>query len=169
MNDELKVQDGQVVSIDYTLRVEGEIVDSSEGQDPLEFLQGAGNIIPGLERELYGMAIGENKKVVVAAADAYGEFEEEAVVSVPKSEFPSEIPLELGTELQVRGQDGETMYGHISEIGEENIELDFNHPLAGKELHFDVTITALRDASDEELLHGHVHGDEHDEDEDDKE
>jgi FKBP-type peptidyl-prolyl cis-trans isomerase SlyD len=161
MSDELKVADGQVVSIDYTLRVDGEVIDSSDGHEPLEFLQGEGNIIPGLERELYGMAVGESKKVVVAAADGYGEFDEEALVEVPKAEFPAQIPLELGIELQVRGQDGETMHGHISNIGDETVELDFNHPLAGKELHFDVTIAGLREASDEELLHGHVHGDEH--------
>jgi FKBP-type peptidyl-prolyl cis-trans isomerase SlyD len=157
MSNELRVEDGQVVSMDYTLRVDGEIVDSSEGHEALEFLQGAGNIIPGLERELYGMAVGESKKVVVAAADAYGEFDEEAVVSVPKGEFPPQIPLEVGTELQVRTQDGGTMSGRISNVGLETVELDFNHPLAGKELHFDVTIAGLREASDEELLHGHVH------------
>ena len=161
MSDELKVADGQVVSIDYTLRVDGEVIDSSDGHEPLEFLQGEGNIIPGLERELYGMSVGESKKVIVAAADGYGEFDEEALVEVPKAEFPAQIPLELGIELQVRGQDGETMHGHISNIGDETVELDFNHPLAGKELHFDVTIAGLREASDEELLHGHVHGDEH--------
>ena len=161
MNDILKVQDGQVVAMDYTLHVDGEVVDSSEGHEPLEFLQGVGSIIPGLERELYGMAIGETKKVVVAAADAYGEFDEQALVDVPKGEFPSQIPLEPGTELQVRGQDGETMYGRITNVGEETVQLDFNHPLAGKELNFSVTIAALREASDEELLHGHVHGEEH--------
>lgn len=157
MNDVLKVTDGQVVSMDYTLRVDGEVIDTSEGQEPLEFLQGVGNIIPGLESELYGMSVGESKKVVVAAADGYGDFSDEAVLEVPKGEFPAEIPLEIGTELQVRGQDGETMYGRISKIGDEVVELDFNHPLAGKELHFDVKIAALREASDEELLHGHVH------------
>lgn len=161
MSEVLKVADGHVVAMDYTLRVDGEVVDSSEGHEPLEFLQGVGNIIPGLERELYGMAVGESKKVIVAPADGYGEFDEEALVEVPKGEFPAQIPLELGTELQVRGQDGETMHGYISNVGEEMIELDFNHPLAGKELHFEVTIANLREASDEELLHGHVHQDGH--------
>ena len=163
MNGILKVDDRQVVSMDYTLRVDGEIVDSSEGQKPLEFLQGVGNIIPGLEQELYEMEIGQSKQVVVAAVDGYGEFQAEAVVNVPKSEFPEQIPVEIGTELQVRGQNGETLYGRISKIEDDNVELNFNHPLAGKELHFDVTITALREASDEELLHGHVHGDDNEE------
>lgn len=159
MSEILKVEDGQVVAMDYTLRVDGEIVDTSEGHEPLEFLQGGGNIIPGLERELYGMAVGESKQVVVAAVDAYGEFDQEALVEVPKGEFPAQIPLELGIGLEVHGQNGENLHGRISNIGEESVELDFNHPLAGKELHFDVTIAALREASDEELLHGHVHGD----------
>jgi FKBP-type peptidyl-prolyl cis-trans isomerase SlyD len=162
MSDVLKVEDGQVVSMTYTLQVEGQVVDSSDGNEPLEFLQGVGNIIPGLERELYGMAIGESKQVIVVAVDAYGEFDEDAIVEVPKAEFPADIPVEIGTELQVHGQDGETMYGHISQVGEETVQLDFNHPLAGKELQFSVTIAALRPASDEELLHGHVHGEEHD-------
>ncbi len=166
MSEGLKVTDGQVVAMDYTLRVDGEIADSSEGHEPLEFLQGVGNIIPGLESALYGMAVGESKKVIVSAADGYGEFDAEALVEVPRAEFPPQIPIELGIELQVRGQDGETMHGHISKVGEETVELDFNHPLAGKELHFDVTITALREASDEELLHGHVHQDGQEEEED---
>lgn len=154
MNSTLKVDDGQVVSMDYTLRVDGEVVDTSEGREPLDFLQGVGNIIPGLETELYGMEVGQSKKVVVVAADAYGEFQEDAVVNVPKSEFPEQIPVEVGTELQVRGQNGETMYGRITKVEDENVELNFNHPLAGKELHFDVTITALREATDDELLQG---------------
>jgi FKBP-type peptidyl-prolyl cis-trans isomerase SlyD len=161
MSDILKVEDGQVVAMDYTLRVDGEVVDTSEGHEPLEFLQGVGSIIPGLERELYGMAVGESKKVVVAAVDAYGEFDKEALVEVPKGEFPAQVPLQLGIGLEVQAQNGETLHGRISNIGDETVELDFNHPLAGKELHFDVTIAALREASDEELLHGHVHGDGH--------
>jgi FKBP-type peptidyl-prolyl cis-trans isomerase SlyD len=156
MTNILKVEDGQVVSMDYTLRVDGEVVDTSEGREPLDFLQGVGNIIPGLERELYGMEVGQSKKVVVAAADAYGEFQDDAVVSVPKGEFPPQIPLEIGTELQVRGQNDETLYGRITKVEDENVELNFNHPLAGKELHFDVTITALREASDDEVLQGQV-------------
>jgi FKBP-type peptidyl-prolyl cis-trans isomerase SlyD len=162
MNSTLKVDDGQVVSMNYTLRVDGEVVDTSEGREPLDFLQGVGNIIPGLERELYGMEVGQSKKVVVSAADAYGEFQDDAVISVPKGEFPAEIPLEIGTELQVRAQNGETLHGRITKVEDENVELNFNHPLAGKELHFDVTIAGLREASDDELLHGHTHNGETD-------
>ncbi len=154
---DLKVQEGFVVSINYTLHVDGELIDSSQGNEPLEFLQGAGNIIPGLEDELYGMKIGENKKVTVAPEDGYGELDEEAFVEVPKDQFPSDIPLEEGVELQVQGEDGEPMMARIDEVGEDVVTLDFNHPLAGKELAFDVTIVALREATEEEMEHGHSH------------
>ena len=158
MSDGLKVEDGQVVSMDYTLRVDGEVVDTSDGQAPLEFIQGTGNIIPGLERELYGLTIGASKKVSVAAADAYGELDPEAYADVPRAEFPNNIPLEKGIQIQLRDQSNNPMYARIDTFTDESVKLDFNHPLAGKTLNFDVTIVALRGASPEELDHGHVHG-----------
>ena len=90
------VQDGLVVSMDYKLTVDGEVLDSSEDAGPLQFLAGYGNIVPGLERELAGMKIGESKDVVVAPADGYGEFDEEAFMEVPRNEFPSDLQLEEG-------------------------------------------------------------------------
>lgn len=154
-----KVQAGRVVAMDYTLHVDGEKIDSSEGREPLEYLQGAGNIIPGLEREITGMEVGESKKVVVSPADGYGESDPEAFIEVPRSEFPSDIPLELGLELQVQDPSGNPMYARIDAITDESVRLDFNHPLAGKELHFSVHIVGLREPTDEELDHGHVHSD----------
>ncbi len=156
--DLMKIEDGQVVSMDYTLRVDGELIDSSDGRGPLEFIQGTGNIIPGLERELYNMVIGDNKKVSVAPADGYGELDNEAFIDVPRAEFPDNIPLEKGIEIQVRDQSGHPMYARIDAIADESIKLNFNHPLAGKTLNFDVTIMGVRDATAEELSHGHVHG-----------
>ncbi len=161
MSNLMKVQDGCVVSMDYTLHVDGELVDTSSGRAPLEFLQGAGNIIPGLEDELYEMAVGESKKVVVAPVDGYGEFDSEAVVEVPREEFPPEIPLEVGVELQVTDESGNPMLARITAVTDDLVVLDFNHPLAGKELHFDVKIVGLRDATDEEMEHGHAHDEEH--------
>lgn len=158
MSKDLKIQDGQVVSMDYTLHVDDEVVDSSAGRGPLEFIQGTGSIIPGLERELYGMIVGDNKKVSVAPADAYGEMDNEAYIEVPRAEFPDNIPLEKGIEIQVRDQSGHPMYARIESFNEETIKLNFNHPLAGKTLNFDVTIVGVRDATAEELSHGHVHG-----------
>jgi FKBP-type peptidyl-prolyl cis-trans isomerase SlyD len=158
---ELTVQDGQVVSMEYSLHVDGEMIDSSRGREPLEFLQGAGNIIPGLEDELYGMEIGETKNVIVSAEDGYGELDPDAFIDVPREQFPAEIPLEVGVELQVRDESGHPMMARIDTVQADSVRLDFNHPLAGKELVFDIKIVGLRDATDEELEHGHVHSDEH--------
>lgn len=147
--------------MEYTLHVDGQLVDSSEGRAPLEFLQGAGNIIPGLEEELYGMELGESKNVIVSAEDGYGELDPDAFVDVPRAQFPAEIPLEPGIELQVRDDTGRVLLARIDRVDDQNVRLDFNHPLAGKELNFQVKIVGLRDATEEELQHGHVHGEGH--------
>jgi FKBP-type peptidyl-prolyl cis-trans isomerase SlyD len=152
------VVDDLVVTMDYTLTVDGEIVDSSEQDTPIEFLHGYGNIIPGLEAHLGGLAIGENLQVTVAAEDAYGEFDPEQVVDVPLDEFPEEICIEPGVELEMKDQDGDMLFARILSVGKSRAKLDFNHPLAGKELTFDVTIVGLRLPTPEELEHGHVHG-----------
>ncbi len=158
---ELTVQDGQVVSMEYSLHVDGELIDTSAGREPLEFLQGAGNIIPGLEDELYGMEIGEAKNVIVAAEDGYGELDPDAFIDVPREQFPAEIPLEVGVELQLQDESGHPMMARIESVDDDNVRLDFNHPLAGKELVFDVKIVGLREATDEEMEHGHAHGSGH--------
>lgn len=160
-NKPSEVTNDVVVSIDYTLTVDGQVVDTTEGDEPLQFLQGHQNIIPGLERELLGMRIGDNKRVVVPPGDAYGDVDPENLIDIPRDEFPEEIPLEPGTELEVKNADGEVLSATIASIGPDSVRLDFNHPLAGKELTFDVTVTDLRSATEEELAHGHVHsGDE---------
>lgn len=155
------VTDGQVVSMDYTLRVDGKVVDSSEGGEPLEYLHGAANIIPGLEREMEGMAVGESKTVIVSAADGYGEVNDEAFIEAPVSEFPEDMPLKPGLEMELAGPEGQPMYARVESIEGENVTLNMNHPLAGKELHFDVKVINLRDATDEEMNHGHAHGAHH--------
>lgn len=151
------VADDIVVSIDYTLTVDGEVVDSTEGDEPLAFLQGHQNIIPGLEHELSGMKIGDSKTVVVPPSQAYGEIDPDNIIDVPRSEFPSEIPLEPGTELEVKNADGEVLSATIASINPDSVKLDFNHPLAGKELTFNVTVVDLRAPTEEELAHGHIH------------
>ena len=152
------IGDDMVVTLDYTLIVDGEIIDSSIGSQPIEFIQGHGQIIPGLERELYGLALGDGKDVVVTATDGYGDRDPNAVADIPRDQFPSQIPLKPGVELQLRGQDGEELGAYIEEVGEETVRLNFNHPLAGKELHFSIKVVELRSATSEELTHGHVHG-----------
>ena len=152
------VADDVVVSMEYTLTVDGQVVDSSEGEGPLEFIQGNGDIISGLEKALYGMTVNESKHVKVAAQEAYGENDPEAVMDVPRSEFPAEIPLKVGVQLQVRDSDGDVMDARIVSVDSKQVKLDFNHPLAGKDLEFDVKIVDLRAATEEELEHAHVHG-----------
>jgi len=160
-NSELtQVADDLVVTLEYTLTVDGEIVDSSEEDGPIQFLHGHGNIIPGLEAHLGGLGIGESLQVTVAAKDAYGEFDPEQVVDIPLDEFPEEICVEPGVELEMKDQDGDTLFAKILSVGKLRAKLDFNHPLAGKELTFDVTINSLRLPTAEELEHGHVHGSE---------
>jgi len=151
------VQDGVVVSIEYTLKVDNEVVDSSDGHGPLQFLAGHGNIVPGLESEMQGMKIGDSKDVVVAPADGYGEYDEEANMDVPRSQFPEDMPVEVDLELTVRDDSGEGRYARIESIEGETVKLNFNHPLAGDELNFNVKVVALREPTAEELDHGHVH------------
>ncbi len=161
MTEPLRVDDGQVVSMHYTLHVDGQLVDSSEGSGPLQFIQGMGHIIPGLEHELYDMKIGDSKKVVIPAKDGYGDVDTDAFMDVPREAFPGDVPLETGTELELRDQGGHPVYARIETVSNDNIRLNMNHPLAGKVLHFDVNIADLRPATDEEISHGHVHDDGH--------
>ncbi|MCH7662477.1 MAG: peptidylprolyl isomerase [Chloroflexi bacterium] len=154
---ENKVTENMAVSMEYTLTVNGEVLDSSEEHGPIEFLLGYQNIIPGLEKAVAGMAVGESKDVVVAAKDGYGESDSSEIKDVSKDEFPDEIPLKVGVDLEMKDDEGHLVHGTILEVGEESIKMDFNHPLAGKELHFAVKVVELRAATAEELSHGHIH------------
>ena len=151
------VQEGVVVSMEYTLHVDGELLDTSEGPGPLQFLAGYGNIVAGLEDEMMGMKVGDSKDVVVQPVDGYGEFDEEAFMDVPKDQFPNDMPLEVDTELTVRDEEGHARYARVDSMEGDTVRLDFNHPLAGAELHFNVKVVALREPNAEELDHGHVH------------
>ncbi len=159
--DPLRVQDDLVVTLDYVLTVDGEVIDQSSDTGAIEFLQGQGQVITGLENAIYGMAVGENRDIVVAPVDGYGEIDTDDYAEIPRSEFPDEIPLEVGVELQIRDQDGDVFEAYIQEVRPESVFLNFNHPLAGKDLHFSVTILELRPASAEEIEHGHVHSEHH--------
>ncbi len=152
------IADDVVVSLDYTLTVDGELVDASEESEPIEFLQGRQNIISGLEKELYGLAVGDSREVVVAPKDGYGEVDPQAIMDIPRSQFPKDIELQKGLELSLQQQDGHVLHATVTALAPDSVTLDFNHPLAGKELTFRVTVTDLRAASDEEKAHGHVHG-----------
>src|ERR671918_1654682 len=134
------VQKDVVVSMEYTLQVDNEDIDSSKGQDPLQFLVGHGNIISGLEREMIGMKVGESKDVVILPADGYGEFDEDAYMDVPRGEFPNDMPVQEGLELTVRDDSGQARYARVDNIEGDTVTLNFNHPLAGDELHFNVKV-----------------------------
>jgi FKBP-type peptidyl-prolyl cis-trans isomerase SlyD len=156
----LKVADDLVVSLHYTLRLDdGEVVDTSADSDALEFLQGKGNVIPGLESALYGMAVGEEKDVVVAPADGYGERDPDALEMVDRDVFPPDLALEPGMGIRMRDESGQPFVGYVADIRSEGVLLDFNHPLAGETLQFEVKVVGLRQATEEELAHGHVHND----------
>lgn len=158
MTTQMTVQDGMVVSLDYSLRLNsGDVIDSSADGEPLMFLQGAGQIIPGLEQALYGMAMGEEKQVTVAPADGYGEMDPEGVQFFPASAFPEEMELEVGMALQAQDDSGHTYTVYVTDIQDDGVLMDFNHPLAGETLHFQTKIVGLRPATDEEMAHGHAH------------
>jgi len=159
-NKNLTVKDDMVVGLDYTLRLDdGEVLDTSANKTPLEFLQGRGQIVHGLEQALHGMAVGEEKSVVVVAADGYGETDPDAFETVPYDVFPPELELTEGMRLKMRDQAGEVFTAFVDALDPDGVVLDFNHPLAGETLHFDVKIASLRPATQEELDHGHAHED----------
>ncbi|MGG7568408.1 FKBP-type peptidyl-prolyl cis-trans isomerase [Rhodovulum sp. DZ06] len=122
---------------------DGSVFDSSEGRDPLSFQLGAGQIIPGLEAGLEGIAVGESRTVRVEPAEAYGEHDPARVQAVPRADVPDHIPTDLGTQLQVQTPDGQAVNVVISEVTEDAITLDANHPLAGKALTFEVELVAI--------------------------
>lgn len=156
--DKLVVKDDMVVGLDYTLRLkDGAVVDSSQDREPLKYMQGQGQIIPGLEQELYGMAVGDEKSVAVEPAQGYGEKDPNAVQVVPNEAFPPDLEPEPGMRLQMRDEQGRVFEAFVVEVRPDDVVLDFNHPLAGETLHFDVKIDSLRQASEEELAHGHAH------------
>jgi FKBP-type peptidyl-prolyl cis-trans isomerase SlyD len=149
----MAIEANQIVSIEYEVRDGDTVVDSNVGGAPLVFMFGKGQIIPGLENGLANMAIGEKGKVTVEPKDAYGELNPEAMQEVPKDQFAG-IDLEEGMTLYGQGEDGGTVQVVVKEIGEESVIIDFNHPLAGKTLMFNVTINNVRDASAEEVMTG---------------
>ena len=151
------VAEGLVISLDYTLTVDGEVIDSS-GAQPLDYLQGHNNIIPGLEQALDGMAVGETRDVEVAPALAYGEYDPEAIYALPRSQFPASFNLHIGAELRVRADNGRVMAARVCSLDEENVKIDLNHPLAGKTLHFRATIAGIRPATGDELAAVRVGG-----------
>jgi len=139
-----QVKEGDTVRIHYTgTLADGATFDSSEGRDPLEFTVGSGQIIPGLDAALPGMAVGEKKTVAVVADEAYGQHDPNAKQAVPRADIPDDIPLDPGTQLQVQTQEGKVMPVTVAEVTEEQVILDANHPLAGKDLTFAIELVEI--------------------------
>ena len=151
------VQDNLIVTLDYTLIVEDEILETTTEEGPITFIQGIGQIIPGLENALYGMKVGEKKTVVIEPDQAYGEYDDESTQVAKKDEFSEEIPLDVGTFLDLEDDEGEILSAQVIAEDGDTVTLDFNHPLAGKTLTFEITLSGLREATPEELEHGHAH------------
>lgn len=153
----MKVANQSVVSIHYTLKNStGEVLDSSEGQEPLVYLHGAGNIIAGLEDALADKSVGDQLNVVIAPADGYGEYSDDLVQRVPLTAFQGVENVEVGARFQAQTESGPVSVV-VTEVDAESVVVDSNHPLAGQELHFDVNVAEIRAASEEEIEHGHVH------------
>jgi FKBP-type peptidyl-prolyl cis-trans isomerase SlyD len=147
----------RVISFHYTLTdAADKTLDSSAGGDPLTFMEGVGQMIPGLETHLSAMTVGEKKNVTIKAQDAYGEKDPKNVVEVPLDQMPTRT-IKVGDQFRA-GQDHNAPVVTATKVTDTHVTLDGNHPLAGVDLTFDIEITAIRDATEEELSHGHAHG-----------
>jgi len=156
--------ENSVVGIEYEVKEAGttEIVDSNKGGQPLEFITGKGHIIPGLENALEGMSVGESGDIMVKAEDAYGEYNAEAIQTLPIEQFEG-VELKEGLTLYGQGENGQTVQVTVKSFNDKEVNVDFNHPLAGKDLMFSVTVLSAREATADEAssgqVGGHAHGD----------
>ena len=154
----MNIQNNSAVSFHYKLTDDDGIsIDSSEGQEPLGYLHGAGNIIPGLEKALEGKSTGDSLTVAVKAAEGYGEVQKELIQEVPKEAFQGIDIIEVGMQFEAQTGQGGTVPVTVVAVTDELVTVDGNHPLAGKNLNFDVTIEEVREATEEEIARGHIH------------
>ena len=149
----------KVISMNYTLKDnEGVVIDTTEDKGAFSFISGANQILPKLEEQIGTMLIGSKKNVKLSAEDAYGVYDESAIQKVEKSTFPADTPVEVGMGFVANSPDGHPMPFKVAAVEEKEVTIDFNHPLAGKDLEFNVHLVDIRNASEEEVAHGHVHG-----------
>ncbi|MDA0323325.1 MAG: peptidylprolyl isomerase [Verrucomicrobia bacterium] len=154
----MTISDKHVVSIHYKLTDSaGEVIDSSDGGEPMNYLHGSGSIVPGLEQELTGKSAGDQLQVTVPPGLGYGERNEELVQVVPREAFGEVKDIEPGMRFQASAENGDAQVITVSAVSDTDVTVDGNHPLAGQVLHFDVTVDSVREASQSELDHGHVH------------
>lgn len=154
MSDSLAVGADRVVSVRYTLTVDGDTVESGD----IQYLHGHSNIIPGLESALDGAEVGQKLQVEVPPGLAYGERVEEGVQRVPRQAFPAEMDISPGMQFHARGPNGESLPVWVAGVEEDTVIVDLNHPMAGATLNFDVEILSVREGTAEEIEHGHMHG-----------
>jgi len=154
----MQIAKNKVAVIEYTLKNnDGEVLDTSEGGEPMAYIQGVGNLIPGLEDALEGKAVGDDVQVTIPPEKAYGIQNDELVQVVERGVFQGVDDLQVGMQFQAQSDEGVQVIW-IAEIDGDKVTIDGNHPLAGETLNFDVKVVEVRDASAEELDHGHVHG-----------
>lgn len=154
----MNISNNCVASFHYTLTDStGKVLDSSEGQEPLSYLHGAGNIIPGLEKALVGKTVGDKLNVSVAAAEAYGERDDSMVQQLDSSMFSGIDQIEVGMEFHAETEHGLQVVT-VTNVDGDQVTIDGNHPLAGVDLNFDVEVTEVREATEDEISHGHAHG-----------
>lgn len=154
------IADGDVVSIHYRLKTaDGTEVDSSAGRDPLLYLQGQGQIVPGLEKEIAGHKVGDEFDVVVSPDEGYGQSDPDAVQEIPRDQFPEDLDIKPGMSFRVEDQEGNPAMFRVLATKDDTVTADFNHPLAGEHLHFHIEVCAVRESTEEERSHGHAHGD----------
>ena len=155
----MTIKHNSAVSFHYTLTDDGgQQLDSSAGGEPLAYLHGAGNIVPGLENALEGKNIGDSMTVAVSAAEGYGESQPELIQEVPRESFQGVDDIQVGMQFEAQTGNGQSVPVTVTAVTEAFVTVDGNHPLAGKNLNFDVSITDVRDPTQEELDHGHIHG-----------
>ena len=138
------IEKGKTVQFDYILTINNEVVETTEGKNPIEYVQGEGKIIPGLEKALEGLKAGEEKKVTVAPEEAYGPVIQEAIKDIPKANFPADFAYEVGMVIELQDPEGNAYPGVVQEIKDEAVVVNFNHPLAGQTLNFDVKIVSVK-------------------------
>lgn len=157
-DNQIKIAENTVVAIDYTLRSdEGEIIDSSQGREPLNYLHGHGNIISGLENALLGKVAGDSLQVRIEPKEAYGEREDSLVASVDRAQFEGAGEVQAGMRFRAQTESGPRVFT-VTAVEGDKVTVDGNHALAGAYLNFDVKVVSVRQASREEIEHGHVHG-----------
>lgn len=136
----MAIQNGSTVTLDYKVYVDGQMVDQTSPGQPLTFVQGTGQIIPGLESKLEGLEKGDKKEITVSPEEAYGDYSEEKVMHVPRTDLPPDAEPQVGMELQATSQDGDLYVGVITKVTDDDVDVDFNHPMAGRTLRFEVEV-----------------------------